>query len=124
MIRQLFKDIEAAMRAIGFVLEDDESSLQTRHYRIVVGSLLSANENRGALSSGVVRVDRTIEVRIQYAEDAKYERRVMKIGEDQEDVVKALYSLAGQRGRFEEALVEDVPGGQVATVRFVFPGQV
>jgi hypothetical protein len=91
---------------------------------MVVGDLSSANMARGGIHSGIVRVDRVIEIRVQYMSDQKYNRRQVAIAEGQEEIVLALNAITTQAGRFDSATVEDAAGGVISIIRFVFPGQV
>jgi len=123
MITDVFDLIETTMRGLGFVLVADEISMKDRNYRIVIGDVSSANEVRGGMNRGVVRVDWEVTIRLQYSSDQQSNRRGRQIAADQETVFKAVYD-ASKRAKLVALTTEDVTGGVVGVVSMSFDGSI
>lgn len=119
--QKLANDIEAAMRAMGYVLVDDENPITDNHYTLAVEQMLGV-EHRGTLAGGFLRVDARARVRVQHGAKPKNKRLVRTIGEAQEEIVMGLYRMTGRVGIFESADLEDVEGGHVSVILFTYRG--
>jgi hypothetical protein len=112
------------LRGKGFVEANGEDALQDRRYTIKLGPMESRNRERGGMGSGVIRVDRSVDVRVQYITDQKYERRLVDVVEDQKTIMGALCRSAALNAKLVDAGVEEVDGGIVSRITFSFPGQL
>ena len=123
MIADVFDLIETTMRGLGFTLVADEESLKDRHYRIAIGEASQANDVRGGMNSGVVRVDWTVTIRLQFSADTLSARRPRQIAVDLETVFKAIYD-ASKRAKLVGLGSEEATGGVIGLVAMSFDGSI
>ena len=124
MIGVLLDTTKTLMKGAGFVEATGEDTIQDRRYTVRVGTLSSRNADRGSMGSGVVRVDRELEVRVQYESDQHYERRLVEVIEDQKTIIAALSRSGALGATFTDSGVEEVTGGIVSRMTFSFPGKL
>jgi hypothetical protein len=117
----LVNDIEAAMRAMGYVLTDDETTITDNRYTLGVQEQFGV-EYRGTIKGGLLRVSGRAVLRVQHRAKPKNRRWMRTIGESQEEIVVGLYGMTTQVGVFETAELEDVEGGHVSVIAFTFRG--
>jgi len=120
-VQALTNDIEAAMRAMGYVLTDDAETVRDRCYTLGVQEQIGV-EYRGTLKGGLLRVDGKATLRVQHRARSVNKRWMRTIGECQEEIVMGLYRMAGWVGVFETVDLEEVDGGHVSVVAFTFRG--
>ena len=124
MIGTVLDTTKKLLKAEGFVEAAGEDTIQDRRYTLRVGTLASRNADRGSMGSGVLRVDREIDVRVQYVSDQHYERRLVEVIDDQKAIIGALSRSDALGGTFTESGVEEVGGGIVSRMTFSFPGKL
>lgn len=123
MIADLYDQIKTTMRGLGYELTDNEDAPADRRYRIVIGSASNANEVRGGLSSGRLRVNWEISIRVQYSGDLRVPQRDRQIAIDLEQIALRLYIDSG-RAALQGLAVESVDGGGIAVVSMLYDGSI
>lgn len=124
MIGAVLDTIKTLLRGAGFVETTDEVSLRDRCYTFRLGTMTSRNRERGGMGSGVLRVDRAFDVRVQYVSDQKYEMRLVDVIEDQKAIMRTLCRSSVVDAKLADSGIEEVGGGIISRLTFSVAGQL
>tara|TARA_Y100000310_G_scaffold206228_1_gene206630 strand:- start:2464 stop:2847 length:384 start_codon:yes stop_codon:yes gene_type:complete len=126
MIADVCDAINTEMKKLGYTEAETEETLRDRRYLLAFDTLETNQEDRGGLGSQVVRVSRTVHVRVQYPESRTNKRWRRTIAEAQETIAVALYEMSttGANQRFVEATIEEDERGGIGDVAIEFLGQI
>jgi|TARA_Y100000310_G_C20282291_1_gene623172 hypothetical protein len=118
--------IDTELRELGYVKADSEETLRDRRYIIRMDELVSDNQQRGAASSGVVRVSRIVHVRVQYAESRRRARWYRDVAVDQETISVALYvaTPSSVSWSLSMASIEEREDGAISDIAMYCLGQI